>query len=71
MPRQGNGINDDALYSLAHGMVVNRVCCTDGCLWQNHRSSSAVSLDAVVRLVLSCLEEVHNMSKQDKRDYLR
>ena len=70
-PRAGNNANDaSSLASLAHGIVI-QVCCLHKkdyscCLWQK----KSASLASVERLVLSCLEEVLNLSKEDKRDYL-
>ena len=71
-PRQGNDSSDvSSLTSLAYGIVVGRVCClhkrdNSCCLWQK----KTASLASVEKLVLSCLEEVHNLSREDTRDYL-
>ena len=75
-PREGNNANDEevsssSLASLTHGIVVGQICCLRKqekkcCLWQK----KTASLASVERLVLSCLEEVHNLSREDIRDYL-
>ena len=74
-PRDGNNANDEevssSLASLARGIMVGQICCLRKqekkcCLWQK----KTASLASVERLVLSCLEEVHNLSREDKKDYL-
>jgi hypothetical protein len=59
-----NGLSP--LLSFAQG-VTFRFCCKRLCLWQDE----ATNKDKAIQLVLSCLEEVQNMSKTEKLEYLR
>ena len=66
--RQGSGGCDSkshfALSDLAHG-IANIPCCSINCLSQMETYSAAD------KLVLTCLEETHNMTREEKLQYLR
>ena len=68
MPELGQGgsgcdKNHTALSALAHG-IVNIPCCGTNCL------SRMETYSAADKLVLTCLEETHNMSREEKLQYL-
>jgi hypothetical protein len=41
-------------------------CCKRNCLW-----SQTKTLPVTYKLILSCLEELQNLSKSEKKDYMR
>jgi len=70
MPELGQGSrsccdkNHTALSALAHG-IANIPRCSTNCL------SRMETYSAADKLVLTCLEETHNMTREEKLQYLR
>jgi hypothetical protein len=67
--RQGSGGCDNnkshfTLSDLAHG-IANNPCCSKNCL------SRMETYSASDKLVLTCLEETHNMTREEKLQYLK
>jgi hypothetical protein len=61
-----NSSSSSYLLSLARGISI-QPCCKRLCMWQG----GDTTLEMASQLVLSCLEEVQNMSKKEKLQYLR
>ena len=69
-PSERGGVvdNNTSLLSLARGIAF-RPCCKRLCMWQG-RSDTTI-MEMTTQLVLSCSEEIYNMSKKEKLQYIR